>query len=105
MTRYGPLSIDVDNQYTRGQDGYPHTLTAAYDMLVNYHNPQVTIQMQMQDGGVALAQEEGDENPMHTPGSTGCGRGCGGRCGSGCGSSGQGKGWRSPTQGVKMMCT
>ncbi|KAG7352856.1 reverse transcriptase RNA-dependent DNA polymerase [Nitzschia inconspicua] len=34
--RYAGLLADVENSYTRGVDGYPKTLTKAYEMLVNY---------------------------------------------------------------------
>ena len=37
--RYGSLVTDVENAYTRGQNGYPTTVSGAYDMLVNYKNP------------------------------------------------------------------
>jgi hypothetical protein len=45
---YGSLVQDIENEYTRGSDTYPTTLSAAYDYLVNYwanskisttHNP------------------------------------------------------------------
>jgi hypothetical protein len=34
--RNGSLVRDVENEYTRGSDTYPTTLSAAYDYLVNY---------------------------------------------------------------------
>ncbi|KAG7371026.1 hypothetical protein IV203_019596 [Nitzschia inconspicua] len=34
--RYAELLAEVENSYTRGVDGYPKTLTKAYEMLVNY---------------------------------------------------------------------
>ena len=37
--RYGSLVTDVENAYTQGQNGYPTTVSGAYDMLVNYKNP------------------------------------------------------------------
>lgn len=38
--RYGDLINDLSNQYTRGLDGYPNTITKAFDMLVNYKPPR-----------------------------------------------------------------
>ena len=37
--RYGTLVTDVENAYTHRQDRYPTTVSGAYDMLVNYKNP------------------------------------------------------------------
>jgi hypothetical protein len=34
--RYGTLIIDLANQHAMGIDNYPHDLTAAYALLVNY---------------------------------------------------------------------
>ena len=58
--RYGPLITDVENAYTRGQDGYPTTVSGAYDMLVNYKNPNQASRMQNQDTGIAFAQDGQD---------------------------------------------
>jgi Zinc knuckle len=40
--RYSTLLLDLANQKTRGNDQYPIDLTAAYSMLVNYHNPTLS---------------------------------------------------------------
>ena len=37
--RYGSLVTNVENVYTRGQNGYPTMVSGAYDMLINYKNP------------------------------------------------------------------
>ena len=37
--RYGSLLSELQNNHTRGTDQYPMTISHAYDMLVNYHNP------------------------------------------------------------------
>ena len=34
--RYGDLQNDLANDFTRGLDGYPDTISKAYDMLANY---------------------------------------------------------------------
>ena len=58
--RYGPLITNVENAYTRGQDGYPTTVSGSYDMLVNYKNPNQASRMQNQDTGIAFAQDGQD---------------------------------------------
>ena len=37
--RYGTLVTDVENAYTCGQNRYPTTVSRAYDMLINFKNP------------------------------------------------------------------
>ena len=37
--KYGGLWSDLENQFTRGLDQYPHDLTSAYNMLLNYRAP------------------------------------------------------------------
>ena len=34
--RYGALVADLENDHTRGMDGYPTMLSATYDMIFNY---------------------------------------------------------------------
>ena len=58
--RYGSLVTDVENAYTRGQNGYPTTVRGAYDMLVNYKNPNQALRMQNQDTRIAFAQDAQD---------------------------------------------
>ncbi len=39
--RYGKLIEDLENDYSQGQDRYPKTITAAYNLLVHWkQNPQ-----------------------------------------------------------------
>jgi hypothetical protein len=40
-TRYGRLVEDLENNFTKGNNNYPETLTAAYNMVVNYRNHQI----------------------------------------------------------------
>ena len=39
LTRYSALLTDLENQYTRGTDQYPTTVTDTYNLLVNYKKP------------------------------------------------------------------
>jgi hypothetical protein len=82
QNRYGGLVRDIKNEYTRGTNSYPLTLTAAYDYLVNY---QAEKQARGGDGEGGLAfytskEQQGDEgNSAHSGGQ-----------GPGCGNSGRG---------------
>jgi Zinc knuckle len=38
-TRYATLTTDLENQFPRGNDQYPTTVTDTYNMLVNYKRP------------------------------------------------------------------
>jgi hypothetical protein len=38
--RYGSLVEDLENDYTKGNNNYPETLNAAYNLVVNYRNHQ-----------------------------------------------------------------
>ena len=51
---------DIENQHTWGQDGYPITLSAAYDMLTNYHNPSSSTRLHGQELGMAFVQASND---------------------------------------------
>ena len=75
--RYANLVADLENQHTRGQDGYPTTLSAAYDMLINYRNPSSSTHLHGQDSGMAFAQAT-DENADHNVRYGESGRGIGG---------------------------
>jgi hypothetical protein len=37
--RYATLTTDLENQFTRGNDQYPDTITDAYNLLVSYKKP------------------------------------------------------------------
>ena len=51
---YSTLIMDVENQFTRGNTGYPHMLTSAYNLLVNFRNPHSTPHLQNQDSRLAF---------------------------------------------------
>ena len=78
--RYANLVADLENQHTRGQDGYPSTLSAAYDMLINYRNPSSSTHLHGQDSGMAFAQAT-DGNADHDVRHGESGHGIGGRTG------------------------
>ena len=84
--RYASLVADIENQHTRGQDVYPTTVSGAYDLLVNYRNPNQAMRMQTQDTRVAFAQSESydvendnEQDQTRNAGSTEGGRGGHGR--------------------------
>ena len=73
--RYGQLVIDLENQYTRGTDQYPSTITETYNMLVTYKKPannreRNATSRRNNRGGPATATEQtnsgrGDEEEQH----------------------------------------
>ena len=98
--RYGTLVTDIENAYTRGQNGYPTTVSGAYDMLVNYRNPSHALRMQNQDTGIAFVQDSQDiADNNEASQEHGCqqrdyGRGSHGRHGGREGGRGRGRGGR-----------
>ena len=83
--RYGSLLAELENDFTRGINAYPSTISGAYDMLVNYRNPHPHGRMHYQESGVAFYQEDGADTERG-----GRGRGRGGR---GRGRGGRGRGY------------
>ena len=72
--RYANLVADIENQHTWGQDGYPITLSTAYNMLTNYHNPSSSIRLHGQDSGMAFVQASNDHAYQDArDGESGCG--------------------------------
>ena len=68
------------------------TISHAYDMLVNYCNPQSTFRFDRQDHGVSFyTEEDGNEDDTDTRGPSG-GHGQGRGCGNGRGRGGRGQG-------------
>jgi hypothetical protein len=80
--RYGSLVRDIENEYTRGSDTYPTTLSAAYDYLMNYRVDKTSNTHDPDESGLSYYTED----------ESGRGEGCGGR-GSGRG-TGRGRGNR-----------
>jgi hypothetical protein len=56
---YAALMHDIENDFTRGNDTYPDTLSSAYDFIINYVAPRTTSR-HPDDGGMAYAQEDDD---------------------------------------------
>ena len=105
--RYATLVTNVENAYTRGQNGYPTTVSGAYDMLVNYKNPNQALRMQNQDTGIAFAQdgletEDTNKDAFHSQGShqREYGRGGRSRHGGRDGGRGRGRGGRGGRTGM-----
>ena len=112
--RYASLIRDIENDFTRGNDTYPDSLSSAYDFIVNYVAPR-TSSRHPDDSGMAYAQEHDDaageqgqqESRPNQPNGRGPGRGYnrGGRDGRGGGNSrggrsqGSGRGGRTSGRG------
>jgi uncharacterized membrane protein YgcG len=92
--RYGSLIRDIENEYTRGSDSYPTSLSAAYDYLVNYRGTARTPH-DPDESGIAYYTEDGDR--------TGRGRGRSGRGGGRGGGRGRdGRGGRGGGRGREV---
>jgi hypothetical protein len=74
--RYGTLIRDIENEYTRGTDTYPSSLSAAYDYIVNYRPDTRTTQPNPDESGLSYHTEDGN-NPGRGRGRAGRGRGRG----------------------------
>ena len=104
--RYATLVTEVENAYTRGQNGYPTTVSGAYDMLVNYKNPNHALRMQNQDTGIAFVQDsqdsadDGEAFQQHGRQQRDYGRGGRGRHGGREGGRGRGRGGRGGRTGM-----
>lgn len=85
--QYGGLIRDIENEYTRGSDTYPTTLSAAYDYIVNYRADR-THQGEIDEGRLAFYTR--DENDPSSRGRGGRGRGGGRGPGGGRGRGGRG---------------
>jgi hypothetical protein len=59
--RYGALTATLQNDFISGHNCYPQTLNAAYNMLVNYVNPNRDRTLDLQDGGLSYMATEEDE--------------------------------------------
>jgi hypothetical protein len=63
VTRYSRLLEDLDNDYTKGNDNYPRTVTKAYNLIINYRQARPEARIYHNAEGVPFANigEEGDE--------------------------------------------
>jgi hypothetical protein len=60
FTRYSCLLEDLDNDYTKGDGNYPHTITDAYNLIINYRQARPAARIYHDAEGVAFANiEEG----------------------------------------------
>jgi hypothetical protein len=58
VKRYGGLIATTQNDFVSGQDKYPKEISKAYDLLVNFVNPNKHFSMDGQDGGMSFYQDE-----------------------------------------------
>jgi hypothetical protein len=61
--RFGSLVANAQNDFVSGVDKYPKTVNRAYDMLVNFVNPNKSYNVDDQDAGMSFYQEGGSRNP------------------------------------------
>jgi len=75
--RYDSLLWDIENDYTRGNDTYPNTLTDAYDYLVNYIPPSSRSCRHPDKNGISFYQDTPPLNDSSGRGGQGRGRSTG----------------------------
>jgi hypothetical protein len=73
---YGSLVRDIENEYTRGSDTYPTTLSTAYDYLVNYRVDKTSNTHDPDESGLSYYTED-DSGLGAGRGGHGSGRGTG----------------------------
>jgi hypothetical protein len=63
VAQYSRLLEYLDNDYTKGNDNYPRTVTESYNLIINYRQARPTARIYHDAEGVAFAniEEEGDE--------------------------------------------
>lgn len=61
--RYASLIASIQNDFISGQDKYPKTLNKAYDLLVNYVNPNKPTGIDGQDYGMSFLLGDDDGRP------------------------------------------
>ena len=54
-TRYGKLKEDLENDYSQGNNKYPHTITEAYQFLTNYTQYKPKIKTENINSGMSFA--------------------------------------------------
>jgi hypothetical protein len=74
--QYGSLVRDIENEYTRGSDTYPTTLSAAYDYLMNYRVDKTSNTHDPDESGLSYYTED-DLGRGQGRGGRGSGRGTG----------------------------
>ena len=80
--RFGSLVAGAQNDYVGGIDKFPKTVSKAYDMLVNFVNPNKSSTTDEQDNGMSFYQENGSRDGSGR-GGNGTGRGGNNRNSSG----------------------
>jgi uncharacterized membrane protein YgcG len=98
LNRYGTLLADIENEHTRGIGAYPTTLVKAYDLLVNYVNPN-RHSHSSESQGMSFYQEGDTESGRGYSGSRGRGGGRGRGRGNSGGRGTSGRGTSQSTSG------
>jgi hypothetical protein len=98
--RYGALVQDIENEYTRGLDTYPTSLSAAYDYIINYHASR-NANTDINEGGVAFYTRDHDNDSGRGRG--GCGRSGGHGSNSGGHGRGHGHGTRNQVNEIPVQ--
>ena len=100
--RHGSLVADIVNDHARGFDGYPKTVSTAYNMLVNYKTHARKQRHNNHEGGMSFLNDSTDDRRSGSSG--GRGRGSGGRSGGRNGGRGGNNGGRGG-RGGNTQCS
>jgi hypothetical protein len=66
-SRYSRLNEDLENEYTKGSNHYPKTITEAYKLIVNYRQAKPSGRLYSDTEGVAFANVESTKQPTRRP--------------------------------------
>ena len=94
LEHIGILLSELKNSYTRGVDGYPLTLTLAFDMIMNYKDPSKyhAPACDANEDRMSFFNNQDEQDEQHTPQGHGHsgrgGAGQGGHGGHGCSNGG-----------------
>jgi hypothetical protein len=64
---YSKLNEDLENDYTKGSNHYPKTVTEAYNLIVNYRQAHPSRRLYSDTEGVAFTNVESTKQPTRRP--------------------------------------
>jgi hypothetical protein len=62
-SRYNRLSEELENDYTKGSNHYPKTVTEAYNLIVNYRQSKSIVRIYNDSEGVAFVNVDANRQP------------------------------------------
>jgi hypothetical protein len=62
-SRYNILSEELENNYTKGRNHYPKTVTEAYNLIINYRQSKPSGRIYNDSEGVAFINVDSNSQP------------------------------------------